>query len=68
MDAHADTTDEVWGSTGMHATPFRRAIEEGLIQTKAFYQIGLRGPMYEKGSYDWAKKQVCEVLAMERRI
>lgn len=62
VDAHADTTDEVWGSATMHATPFRRAIEEGLIQTDAFYQIGLRGSMYEKGCYDWARNQGAHIV------
>ena len=58
VDAHADTADSVWESKGNHATPFRRATEEGLIDPKNFYQIGLRGSAYETGAYDWAAEKV----------
>ena len=31
IDAHADTWDEYYGERYFHGTPFRRALEEGLI-------------------------------------
>jgi agmatinase/guanidinopropionase len=40
FDAHNDTSDREYD----HGTPFRRAIEEGLVDTAAFVQIGIRGP------------------------
>jgi agmatinase/guanidinopropionase len=45
FDAHPDTWDREFGEHKYsHGTPFRRAIEEGLIDTSAYVQIGIRGP------------------------
>ena len=45
FDAHPDTWDSEYpGQKYSHGTPFRRAIEEGLIETSAYVQIGIRGP------------------------
>ncbi|MBC7815425.1 MAG: agmatinase [Planctomycetaceae bacterium] len=45
FDAHPDTWDEEYPSFKYsHGTPFRRAIEEQLIDTQAYLQIGIRGP------------------------
>ncbi|MDH3690263.1 MAG: agmatinase, partial [Gammaproteobacteria bacterium] len=46
FDAHADTLDELLGTKINHGTPFRRAVEEGLIDPKRTIQIGLRGSRY----------------------
>ncbi len=45
FDAHTDTWSSSWGEPYTHATPFRRAVEEGLIATDHAIQIGLRGPV-----------------------
>lgn len=45
FDAHPDTWDSEYpGQPYSHGTPFKRAIEEGLIDTSAYFQIGIRGP------------------------
>ncbi len=44
FDSHMDTWDSSDGQRYTHATPFRRAIEEGLINTAEYVQIGIRGP------------------------
>jgi len=45
FDSHPDTWDsEFGGRPYSHGTPFRRAIEEQLIDTRAYIQIGIRGP------------------------
>lgn len=45
FDAHPDTwQSEFRDQPYSHGTSFRRAIEEGLIDTSAYLQIGLRGP------------------------
>jgi agmatinase len=45
VDAHLDTSGpETWGEPFHHGTPFRHAIEEGLIATGQLHQVGLRGP------------------------
>src|SRR5262249_35154225 len=46
IDSHIDTWDEYFGGKYFHGTPFRRAIEEGLIDGRRFVQVGIRGPMY----------------------
>ncbi len=43
IDAHADTGDEYMGSRYHHGTPFRRAVDEGLLDPKRVIQIGVRG-------------------------
>ncbi|MDL2410872.1 agmatinase [Rhizobium calliandrae] len=43
FDAHSDTLDEVHGTKINHATTWRRAVEEGLVDPKRMIQIGLRG-------------------------
>lgn len=45
FDSHPDTWDwEFQGQPYSHGTPFRRAIEEDLIDLDAYLQIGVRGP------------------------
>lgn len=45
FDAHLDlSTADVWGEDFHHGTPFRHAIDEGLIADGQLYQLGLRGP------------------------
>ena len=43
IDAHADTGDEYMGSRYHHGTPFRRAVEERLLDPSRVIQIGIRG-------------------------
>ena len=43
IDAHTDTWDEWMGSRLSHGAPFRRAVEEGLIDPRRTIQIGIRG-------------------------
>ena len=58
VDAHSDTTDEMLGEKIAHGTPFRRAIEEGLIDPRKTIQIGLRGPQHVKDDTEWQRNQV----------
>jgi agmatinase len=45
VDAHLDTSGPAtWGEPFHHGTPFRHAIEEGLILPGQLHQVGLRGP------------------------
>lgn len=46
FDSHADTWDEYFGRKYNHGTPFRRAVEEGLIDTDRAIQVGMRGSLY----------------------
>lgn len=49
IDAHGDTGDDYFGSNIHHGTPFRRAVEEGLLDPKRVIQIGLRGHTMQPG-------------------
>lgn len=43
FDAHCDTGDDYLGSKFHHGAPFRRAVEEGLLDPRRTIQIGIRG-------------------------
>ncbi len=62
FDAHPDTWDTEFGQQKFsHGTPFRRAIEQRLIDTSAYLQIGIRGPTSGKQDYE-------EALALGARM
>ncbi|NUW37990.1 agmatinase [Nonomuraea sp. SMC257] len=46
FDAHLDTWDTYFGAEYTHGTPFRRAVEEGILDTEAIGHVGIRGPLY----------------------
>ena len=48
FDAHLDTWDTYFGADYTHGTPFRRAVEEGLLDIDALSHIGIRGPLYSR--------------------
>jgi agmatinase len=52
FDAHLDTWDTYFGAEYTHGTPFRRAVEEGLLDTEAISHVGTRGPLYGKKDLD----------------
>jgi len=57
VDAHADVNDEMFGEAVAHGTPFRRAVEEGLLACDKVWQIGLRGTGYAADDFDWPRQQ-----------
>jgi len=57
VDAHADVNDHMFGEPIAHGTPFRRAVEEGLLRTDRVFQIGLRGSGYAADDFDWPRSQ-----------
>ncbi|MCX7423494.1 MAG: agmatinase [Planctomycetia bacterium] len=66
FDAHPDTWDEEYpGCKFSHGTPFRRAIEEGLIDTTAYFQIGIRGPTAGPQDYEDAKQLGAQMLTID---
>ncbi|WP_194897924.1 agmatinase [Catenulispora pinisilvae] len=48
FDAHLDTWDTYFGAPYTHGTPFRRAFEEGILDSSAVAHVGTRGPLYSK--------------------
>ena len=57
VDAHADVNDDMFGERIAHGTPFRRAVDEGLLQGSKVWQIGLRGTGYGADDFDWPRQQ-----------
>jgi guanidinobutyrase len=66
VDAHADVNEAMFGEAIAHGTPFRRAIEEGLIEPKRMAQIGLRGSGYTAEDFDWAASLGVSVIPAEQ--
>ncbi|MEL7113718.1 MAG: arginase family protein, partial [Pseudomonadota bacterium] len=54
VDAHTDTWDSFQGSKFNHGAPFRRAVEENLIDPKATIQIGIRGTQNLSDGWDYS--------------
>ncbi len=65
IDAHADINDEMFGEKIAHGTPFRRAVEEGLLDCNKVYQIGLRGSGYSPEDFEWPRRQGFRVVTAE---
>ncbi len=65
VDAHADINDNMFGEPIAHGTPFRRAVEEGLIDGNRVAQIGLRGTGYAAEDFDWPRSQGFRVVQAE---
>ena len=66
FDAHIDTWDEYFGGKYFHGTPFRRAIEEGIIDGKRFIQVGIRGPMYGEDDFDFHRDHGITVIDIDQ--
>ena len=66
FDAHSDTNDRYFGDNRYtHGTPFRRAVEEGLLDPRRTVQIGIRGSIYSAGDMDFAESSGMRVIYME---
>lgn len=65
FDAHSDTYDEFFGNRYNHGTPFRRAIEEGLLDPKRMIQIGIRGSISSADNYDFARAAGIRIVFIE---
>lgn len=65
FDAHSDTYDAFFGNRYNHGTPFRRAVEEGLLDPRRMIQIGIRGSISDAANYDFAKAVGIRIVFME---
>jgi guanidinobutyrase len=65
VDAHADINDAMFGEAIAHGTPFRRAVEERLLEPSRVVQIGLRGSGYADDDFDWPRDQGFQVIQAE---
>ncbi len=65
IDAHCDTGDDYMGSRFHHGAPFRRAVEEGLLDPRRVIQIGIRGTTNDPDMWGFSQRSGMRVLPME---
>jgi agmatinase len=65
LDAHADTWDSYWGERYMHGTPFRRALDEELIDPRRSLLAGMRGSLYAAADYEQPREWGFEIVPCE---
>lgn len=66
FDSHTDLFHSYFGGTMYtHGTPFRRAVEEGLLEPHRMVQIGIRGTTYDREDRDFAKSVGIRVIEIE---
>jgi guanidinopropionase len=69
FDAHTDLYDSYFGGFKYtHGTPFRRAIEEGVLDPKRTIQIGLRGSMYDLDDFEYGEKMGVRLMRIEEAM
>ena len=56
FDSHPDTWDAYFGQRHTHGTPFRRAVEERLLDPSRSIQVGMRGSIYDEGDWNDARE------------
>ena len=65
LDAHADTWEEYWGERYFHGTPFKRAMEEGLIDPSRSLLAGMRGSLYAASDLDEPRSWGFEIVSCD---
>jgi len=64
IDAHCDTGDDYLGSRFHHGAPFRRAVEEGVLDPKRTVQIGIRGGINDRDVWGFSHESGMRVIYM----
>lgn len=63
FDSHTDLNDVYFGTSRYnHGTPFRRAVEEGLLDPKRYVIIGIRGPAFGRTDWDFAEANGIRII------
>lgn len=65
FNSHSDTWNSYFGKKYNHGTPFRRAIEEGLVSPSKSIQLGMRGGLYAASDLDDARALGLDVLTTD---
>lgn len=65
VDSHQDMWEEYFGNRYFHGTPFRRAVEEGLLDTRRVVQVGIRGSVYSASDFDFARDHGVRTIRAE---
>jgi len=65
IDAHIDTWEAEFEAVPYsHGTPFRYALQEGLIRKGEYMQIGIRGPVSGENDYEDAKELGARIVTI----
>jgi guanidinopropionase len=65
IDAHTDTWDQWMGSKLNHGAPFRRAVEDGLLDPKRTIQVGIRGAQNSDEGWKFSQESGMRVIFIE---
>jgi guanidinopropionase len=66
FDSHTDLYRSYFGGQlYTHGTPFRRAVEEGLLDPARMVMVGIRGTAYDREDRDFADANGIRVVAVE---
>jgi len=65
IDAHTDTWDYYVGSKFSHGSPFRRAVEAGLLDPRRTIQIGIRGAQNTDEGWRYSLESGMRVVFIE---
>jgi len=65
IDAHTDCCDEEMNSKYSHGTPFRRAVEEGLLDPHRTIQIGIRGAANSEECWEFGRQHGIRIIYIE---
>lgn len=66
FDSHTDLFPAYFGGAALtHGNPFRVAVEEGLLDPKRMFQIGIRGTLYDQADMDFAKANGIRIVTIE---
>ncbi|MBC7835674.1 MAG: agmatinase [Phycisphaerales bacterium] len=66
FDSHLDTVEQVWGETWGHASPFFRAIADGLIDPKRMISIGIKGPLNTRDDLNFARGRAVRIVTADQ--
>ncbi|MBV8574674.1 MAG: agmatinase [Acetobacteraceae bacterium] len=65
IDSHCDTGDDYMGSRFHHGAPFRRAVEDGLLDPARVIQIGVRGTTNDPDLWGFSQRSGMRVMPMD---
>ncbi len=69
FDAHTDFYDRYFGGARFtHGTPFRRAVEEGVLDPRRVVQIGIRGTLYDGEDVAFARAAGVRIVPIEELV
>lgn len=66
FDSHVDTVDQTLGERYSHASPFIRAIEEGVIDPRRMLSVGIKGPLNSKDELSYAEEHGITLVTYEQ--